>query len=283
MIDRPRLHQSIAKELVTKSPEHVRQILDGEMKRKASRQMKRGTLVDQLVFGGANYQVVDAKYKSGPRKGQQVADWTATEAKAQRDEIEKAGMLAVLPNDLEKAQTIAGRVKSVLLAQNFDPKNCHLQNTLTWTTALGVEAEGTPDFDHVVRSTKPDELGNTPPKRVDTFDLKVVESSNPDVLDKVVFDFGYDIQGAAYQEAVNKNWSTVQERGMHWLLAIEAESLVAVLCPLSEAYLELGRLRWERAQRIWMQCLESKEWPGYKSRYLVPPQYVYDRETKANV
>lgn len=68
---------------------------------------------------------------------------------------------------------------------------------------------------------------------------------------------------------------------MHWLLAIEAESLVAVLCPLSEAYLEIGRLRWERAQRIWMQCLESKEWPGYKSRYLVPPQYVYDRETKA--
>lgn len=283
MTERPRLHQSIAKEFVTKSPEHVRQILEGEMKRKASRQMKRGTLVDQLVFGGANYQVVDAKYKSGPRKGQPVADWTATEAKAQRDEIEKGGKLAVLPNDLEKAQTIAGRVKSVLLAQNFDPKNCHLQNTLTWTTALGVEAEGTPDFDHVVRSTKPDELGNTPPKRVDTFDLKVVESCNPDTLDKVVFDYGYDIQGFAYQEAVHKNWSTVQERGMHWLLAIEAESLVAVLCPLSEAYLELGRLRWERAQRIWMQCLESKEWPGYKSRYLVPPQYVYDRETKANV
>lgn len=283
MTERPRLHQSIAKELVTKSPEHVRQILEGEMKRKASRQMKRGTLVDQLVFGGANYQVVDAKYKSGPRKGQPVADWTATEAKAQRDEIENGGKLAVLPCDLEKAQTIAGRVKSVLLAQDFDTKNCHLQNTLTWTTALGVEAEGTPDFDHVVRSTKPDELGNTPPKRVDTFDLKVVESCNPDVLDKVVFDYGYDIQGAAYQEAVHKNWSTVQERGLHWLLAIEAESLVAVLCPLSEAYLELGRLRWERAQRIWMQCLESKEWPGYKSRYLVPPQYVYDRETKANV
>jgi hypothetical protein len=291
----PRLHQSIAKELVTKSPEHVRQIIEGERTRKASRQMKRGTLVDQLVFGGANFQVVDAKYKSGPRKGQPVADWTATEAKAQRDEIEKTGMLAVLPGELEKATPIAGRVKSVLLAQNFDPKNCHLQNTLTWTTALGVEAEGTPDFYHVLPynpdrpddrkldKTKPDELGNTPPKRVDTFDLKVVESCNPDTLDKVVFDFGYDIQGAAYQEAVHKNWSTVQERGMHWLLAIEAESLVAVLCPLSDAYLELGRIRWERAQRIWMQCLESKEWPGYKSRYLVPPQYVYDRETKANV
>jgi hypothetical protein len=227
--------------------------------------------------------VVDAKYKSGPRKGQPVADWTATEAKAQRNEIEKTGMLAVLPGDLEKATTIAGRVKSVLLAQNFEPKNCHLQNTLTWTTALDVKAEGTPDFDHVVRSTKPDELGNTPPKRVDTFDLKVVESSNPDALDRVVYEWGYDIQGFAYQEAVHKNWSTVQERGMHWLLAIEAESLVAVLCPLSDAYLELGRIRWERAQRIWMQCLESKEWPGYKSRYLVPPQYVYDRETKANV
>lgn len=283
MTDRPRLRQSIAKELVTKSPEHVRQIIEGEMTRKASKQMKRGTIVDQLVFGGANFQVVDAKYKSGPRKGQPCADWTATEARAQRDEIEKTGMLAVLPHDLEKAQTIAGRVKSVLLAQNFDPKHCHLQNTLTWTTALGVEAEGTPDFDHVVVNRTPDELGNTPPKRVDTFDLKVVENCNPDVLDKVVFDYGYDIQGAAYQEAVHKNWSTVQERGMHWLLAIEAESLVAVLCPLSEAYLELGSLRWERAQRIWVRCLESKEWPGYKSRYLVPPQYVYDMETKANV
>lgn len=274
----PRLRQSIAKELVTKSPEHVRQIIEGELTRKTSKQMKRGTLVDQLVFGGANFQVVDAKYRSGPRKGQPCADWTATEARGQRDEIEAAGMLAVLPHDLEKAQTIAGRVKSMLLAQNFDPADCSAQHTLEWTTQLGVEAEGTPDFYHVFR-----DIDARTKRRVDTFDLKVVENCNPDTLDKVVFDFGYDIQGAAYQEAVHKNWPTVQQSGMHWILAIEPESLVAVLCPLSEAYLELGRIRWERAQRIWMRCLESKEWPGYKSRYLVPPQYVYDRETKANV
>lgn len=279
----PRLHQSIAKELVTKSPEHVRQIIEGERTRKATRQMRRGTIVDQLVFGGANYQVVEAKYKSGPRKGQPCADWTATEAKEQKAEIEKTGMLAVLSGELEKATTIAGRVKSVLLAQNFDPKNCHQQNTLTWTTELGVAAEGTPDFDHVVRSARPDELGNTPPKRVDTFDLKVVESCNPDTLDKVVYDFGYDIQGFAYQEAVHKNWSTVQERGLHWILAIEAESLVCVLCPLSEAYLELGKMRWERAQRIWAKCLTDNEWPGYTSRYLVPPNYLIEKEAKANV
>lgn len=287
MNERPRLRQSIAKDLVTKSPEHVRQILEGEMKRKESKAMQRGSLVDQLVFGGAAYQVVDATYKSGPRKGQPCTDWLATEAIKQKSEILARGQLPVLQSELEKAQTIAGRVKSILLEANFDPKFCRSQHTLTWTSKLGVECEGTPDFYHVLSSRAaglgPDELGNTPPVRVDTFDLKVVESCNPDYLDKHVADMGWDIQGAAYQEAVHANWSTVQERGMHWILAIEAESLIGVVCPLSEAYLEFGKMRWERAQVIWAHCIESNTWPGYKSRHLVPPQYIIERETKAYV
>jgi len=280
----PRLRQSIAKDLVTKSPEHVRQLIEGEMKRKESRQMRRGSLVDQLVFGGANYQVVNAKLKSGPRKGQVADDWMGTEAKEQRAEILARGMLPVLPCELEKAQVVAGRVKSILLEADFAPERCRSQNTLTWTTSLGVDAEGTPDFYHVLSSAAagrgPDELGNTPPMRVDTFDLKVVESCNPDYLDKHVADMGWDIQGAAYQEAVHKNWSTVQQRGNHYILAIEAESLVAVLCPLSEAYLELGNIRWQRAQRIWQECIETNTWRGYKSRPLVPPSFIIERESK---
>lgn len=287
MTERPRLRQSIAKDLVTKSPEHVRQLLEGEMTRKASKAMQRGSLVDQLVFGGAAYQVVDATYKSGPRKGQQCADWLATEAVKQKHEILARGQLPVLQSELDKAQTIAGRVKSILLEANFAPERCRSQHTLQWVSALGVECEGTPDFYHVLSSRDagrgPDELGNTPPVRVDTFDLKVVESCNPDYLDKHVADMGWDIQGAAYQEAVHANWSTVQQRGMHWILAIEAESLVAVLCPLSEAYLEFGKMRWERAQHVWRACIESNTWPGYKSRYLVPPNYLIEKETKANV
>ena len=280
----PRLHQSIAKELVTKSPEHVRQIIEGELKRKESKQMRRGSLVDQLVFGGANYQVVDAKLKSGPRKGQPADDWMGTEAKEQRAEILSRGMLPVLPCELEKAQVVAGRVKSILLEADFAPERCRTQHTLTWTTNLGVAAEGTPDFYHVLSSRDaghgPDGLGNTPPVRVDTFDLKVVESCNPDYLDKHVADMGWDIQGSAYQEAVHKNWSTVQQRGNHYVLAIEAESLVAVLCPLSEAYLEFGKMRWERAQHVWRTCLESNSWPGYKSRALIPPNYIIEKESK---
>jgi hypothetical protein len=294
----PRFRQSIAKDLVTKSPEHVRQIIEGEMKRKESKQMRRGSLVDQLVFGGANYQVVDAKLKSGPRKGQPADDWMGTEAKEQRAEIISRGMLPVLPCELEKAQVVAGRVKSILLEADFAPERCRSQHTLQWTTGLGVEAEGIPDFYHVLSygrelydpqryhadrehdRTKPDELGNTPPVRVDSFDLKVVESCNPDWLDSHVADMGWDIQGSAYQEAVHANWSTVQQRGNHYILAVEAESLVAVLCPLSEAYLEFGSIRWQRAQRIWQECIETNTWRGYKSRPLVPPMWRIERESK---
>jgi PDDEXK-like domain of unknown function (DUF3799) len=251
----PRLHQSIAKTLAYECPAVAKAQYDAEI-RKPSRAMEKGTLVDQLVLGGANFHVIDARYKSGPRKGEPVTDMAGGDAPAQAAEARSKGMVPVLPDDLEKAQALAGAIKSRLLMEGIELDKCSKQEYVEWTTAEGVEAAGTPDL----------VFGSF------TIDLKVGHTANPDKLEQHVFDQGWHLQGAAYQEATKGS--------RHYLVCAETKSGAdcITIVPLSPAYIDLGMRAWRRAQHIWVQCWTTNEWPEYTARPLQPTKNALFRE-----
>jgi PDDEXK-like domain of unknown function (DUF3799) len=255
----PPLHQSMAKVLVSQCPAIAKAQLDAGGKA-PTRAMERGSLVDQLVFGGANFHVIDAD------------SYRTKAAQQQRDAAREQGMVPVLAHEYEPAREMAGIIKSRLMCEGIELDKCAKQRTLTWTTRLGNPAEGTPDL-----FLQPCDDG----RRVVTVDLKVGASADPDKLDFQIYDMGWDIQAYAYQEAVYKNYSDALEcPGTHFLVVAEMDSGAncVTVAPLDTAYMDIGRHRWERAQAIWRHCWEFNYWPEYQSRPLTPPKSVLYKE-----
>lgn len=263
----PRLRQSIAKLLLTECPLIALQALEGE-RRHGNKAMRRGTLVDQLVFGGAQYEVVSEVYKSGPRKGQEATDWTGTAAREKRDAIEARGYVPCLPAELEAAQELAGRIKAELLLAGLDLGKCTIQETMQWQTPLGVAAEGTYDAAFAI------EGGNL----IHTIDLKVGEDANPEKLDNQVDAMMWDMQGAVYQEALTVTRGSF---GSHWICRVDANTKIVGLYPLDEGYMHLGLKKWEAAQAIWRRCVEKNEWPQYARRPIRPSKRATSRALEA--
>lgn len=244
----PRLRQSMAKVLVQECPAIAKAVYDGEQ-RAPSRAMEKGTLVDQLVFGGSNFHVIDAD------------SYRTKKAQEERDTARENGMVPVLADEFEPARKLAGNIKSRLLMEGIDLGACEKQKTLQWTSAEGVECEGTPDLF----------IG------ANTVDLKCGHTANPDKLEQHLYEMGWHIQGAAYQEAVR---SDSGPGGRHYLVCAETKSGAdcITIAPLSPAYIELGMRAWRRAQHIWVQCWTTNEWPEYTARPLQPTKNAMFRE-----
>ena len=255
----------MAKVLVQECPAIAKAMYDAEA-RKPSRAMEKGTLVDQLVFGGSNFHVIDAD------------SYRTKKAQEERDTARENGMVPVLADEFEPARKLAGNIKSRLMMEGIDLEKCEKQKTIQWTSAEGVECEGTPDLFMFQGLT--------------TIDLKVGHTANPDRLEQHLYDQGWHIQGAAYQEAVlseyqkaiasgiPSGWEVAAGHGRHYLVCAETKSGAdcITIAPLSPAYIELGMRAWRRAQAIWVQCWTTNEWPEYTSRPLQPTKNAMWRE-----
>lgn len=268
----PRLHQSIAKILVTKCPAIARHQMETERKR-GTKSMERGTLVDQLVFGGANFHTVTARLKSGKNKGELATTWQCAEAQEQAAEARARGQVPVFEHELEAAQQVAGAVRARLLEEGVVMAQCSKQLAVQWTSRIGVECEGTPDLVFFDRHSS----GEV--RRIVVIDLKVGENADPEHLDDHIYNMGWDIQGAAYLEALCALFPSAEGRAEHWILASDANPPNCMTFePLSPAYLGLGQDRWESGQRKWLQCWESGNWPEYEKRSFTPSRRVLWKE-----
>lgn len=275
----PRLHQSTVKDLL-KCPAIAKHRLDVERK-KPTKSMERGTLVDQLVFGGASFHTVSARLKSGPKKGELATTWQCAEAQEQAKEARARGQVPVFEHELEAAQQTAGAVRARLLEEGIDLGTCKKQVTVQWTSRLGVECEGTPDLVYLVMEGL---RGREFVAKIITIDLKVGENADPEYLDDHIYNMGWDIQAAAYLEALCALFPSAEGRAEHWVLASDANPPNCItFAPLSAAYLGIGQERWERGQKVWLQCHETGVWPEYTNRPLSPTKRVYFKEGSVNV
>lgn len=262
-----RLHQSLAKILITKCPAIALKWIEED--EEESNPMRKGSLLDQLVFNEPNYHVVVAHLKSGERKGELATDWKGSEAKAIRKEMQAKGMTACFQHELDAAQSLAGAVRARLLEAGAELRGnmCPRQLYIEWETEHGVPAGGTPDL-IILHGSDPDN-----PLRADTVDLKRTDA-NPEWLERQIDNMCWDQQGVAYQEAVHRHWPTTQGRGQHWILAADPKAQDVQLYPVGEQYMAIGRAKWQKAQIEFERCVASGEWPFYASRTLNPPEYV---------
>lgn len=239
-----RFHQSYAKTLLNGCPAQLLHELDGN-RRKATRAMDRGSLVDQMLFGERNFHTVDAK------------DWRTKVAQQERDAAIERGQIPMLAKEADELETAAGLVRSELLMRGVDLAECITQRTYQWTGEDGVECEGTPDI--------------VCPNGT-TIDLKCGPQASPDSITKQAWDMCWDVQGAAYQEAVKGN-------GEHWIIraGISAEPLLVTVCKLSPYFMEIGRQRLAHTRSIWANCLESNEWPEWPDTVIDPPNFAVSK------
>jgi hypothetical protein len=257
-----RFRQSHAKVLLSHCPAVLRRMIDGG--HYPSKAMEAGSLVDYVLFRRSDrYELVDARYKSGPREGQPAEDWTGTEAREQAQAIRARGLVPVLEHELDAAEEAAAPVRK-RLEQLAEGGMLLEQPHIEWTSSLGIECEGTPDA-VIVR-----------PHGIHVVDIKRTDP-RPDKIARQVHAMGWDIQAAAYREASTSEYSQLYLG--HIILTVDPDGMVPPCArPLEDIYIEIGQRRWEKAQLMWKECLDSGEWPGYPESPIAPPYYTVRKE-----
>lgn len=107
-------------------------------------------------------------------------------------------------------------------------------------------------------------------------DLKTTVNASPDEFGKKAFDFGYFISAAHYQNGVEK---LTGDKLPFVFVNVEktAPYLVSVV-ELDEDAFEMGNQMIERGARIYKECAETGNWPGYPTRETTSlPPWAYTR------
>lgn len=253
---RPRLRQSTAKRLLQCSPAQVYgELVTGEHGSDApSNEMDKGSLLDALVFGGRAIHVVEAD------------DWRTKAAREARVAARVAGHIPALERDLEPLRSMAEACKRAIsgLGIEMGAGLADAQKRLEWYSSLDVACSGTPDL--VCHKTRT------------ILDLKCTASCNPEWLVRQIDNQHWDLQAAAYSEAVVWPLEESTEPYAYVLLAAERDGLRQVVAhDLDTLYVDVGRKKWLQAQQIWQECWASATWPGYQRTVLSPPRYVVRR------
>lgn len=108
-------------------------------------------------------------------------------------------------------------------------------------------------------------------------DLKRLRSCNPHAVSRACYEYGYDIQAAAYQRAVRALMRNGEEPpGTEFVfLVCEAEEPHSVVpIRLDSSYERLGNFRWGQAVALWEKCLRSDLWPSYEETVISPPPWA---------
>ncbi len=269
----PRLHQSIAKILVTESPLEAWWQVFGGAPAKRTDATDIGEICHGIVLGQANnFQVLDlANYKTA--NGAAAKSWVAKEAKAAWEAVEQAGRIPIAKEDFAGIEALCHKVGGFLLIHDMALSGASEQR-IEWEQD-GILCAGR--LDHHWCPSLPVAL-----------DLKFVEDVNPAKLARAFVDYGYDIQWAAYTTALGKRYPDFAGRiDLRFVFVQKSPPHDIVMPSLSGMMKSLGLSRWARAIEIWSHCLATygttKPWPGYSSdERLEPPKWVVEREAEAS-
>lgn len=233
-----RLHQSTAHVLVAKSPLHARYRLDNQVE--PTEPMLRGIIVDRLLFGvGPEIAEIEAD------------DYRSKAAREARDAARKARKIPVLAEALANHRTTADAIRANLRDEGIILSG-ESQVEVEWTSPLGVLCAGR--MDHLIFQGG----------RAIILDLKTTVNAHPDAVTRSLVDHGADIQRAAYTEAIETLHPAYAGRVDMLFLFAEIEPPYAItVAECAGTMRALGEFKWEKAQRIWQQCLRTNRWPGY--------------------
>lgn len=195
-------------------------------------------LLDPKVCG----HTADGKVAKQP---QSTAEWKAAEAHAR-----KLGKIPVPKWDMEKAQTMAGRVFQHRVAGRLLSKGS-AEHSIYWhDDATGIRLRCRPDF-------ITEGLG-----RPICVDYKTATSANPRQFQRAVQDYGYHCQQAFYEDGLAEIGLT--DVGFLFVVQSKTAPFTVSVCSIDPADVELGRRQNRAAIDLYARCTESGRWPGYE-------------------
>ncbi len=246
-LERPSLNASVATELIQKSAKHAWQIhprLGGKPKEQTP-EMTDGTLYHALLLGSGldRIAVLDVK------------DWRTNAAKDARDTAFAQGKTIIKLSDfelaMEAAEKIAKRIREFGIPLDANP-----EMKVAWS-------ENTEDGEVLCRGML-DQSFVRASGEATIYELKMIRSADAKTVQRHVLDYGYDIQEAAYREALAALFPETRGRTDFVFVFCETDPPYEVRpARLTAEFLARGWAQWKRAVRTWARCLKTGVWPGY--------------------
>lgn len=210
-----------------------------------------GHAAHKMVLGkGSRLAMLDPKVCGHTADGKlakvpsATSEWKAAAAKARRE-----GKLPIAKSDMEKAQTMAGRVFQHRTAARLLAEG-RAEHSIYWhDDATGVRLRARPDFIS-------EGLG-----RPVCDDYKTATSANPRQFQRAVVDYGYHMQQAFYEDAL----AEIGIVGAGFLFIVQSKSApyTVSVCSIDPDVVELGRRQNRAAIELFARCMEQDRWPGY--------------------
>lgn len=244
-----RLSRSVAVKLLQQSPMHAYashpRLGAAEVDENAEeepekvKRLETGSLLHTLLLGaGAQVAVVEAD------------SWRTNAAKEAREEARGNGLLPVLAPKYHAALATSKEIRKSLERYGVQLAEYEPEVTCLWETRLGVAAKCRMDGLALGRGI--------------ILDVKIQPRISLGSFRRGIMTYGLHIQEAAYREGLATVYPQIAGReSMAFLLCEYLPPFDVAIVPLAPNFVELGRLQWARAQKIWTRCLESGQWPGY--------------------
>ncbi len=267
----PALSSSLARTMINETPLHAwvsSPRLNPDFEPEDNTAFDIGKAAHKLYLGkGSKLKIITAKA------------YNTNAAKADRDEAYKAGLIPLLRHQFDDVKDMVDAGRFQLQRHsigdpfiNAKPEDCEV--CLAW------EADG------VLNRCMIDRIDHD--NRI-IYDFKTTGlTANPDRLDRIASDRGYEVQDAHYIDGVKSifggDWRFLfvfQEKKYPFLLSV---------IEMSPDWIDTGLRMVRRARQMWRWCLDSGVWPGYPSEVcmLSAPTWKdnqwYERELReANV
>lgn len=109
-------------------------------------------------------------------------------------------------------------------------------------------------------------------------DLKTTDDAQPDAFTRAAARYGYDVQRAWYRR-IWRDLTSEDARFLHVVVSKRAPYLVSV-CEMDWSFDDLGKVKVEKALRLYRDCLESGDWPGIPAEVhqISAPAYYLDSD-----
>lgn len=189
------------------------------------------------------------------------------EAKAFVADARARGVVPLKEAELEE---IAGAAEAVLAhpgAKQLFAQPAEAEVSVFATdTATGVDVRARFDF-------LPTEFSLGSPSRV-AVDLKTARDASPKGFTRAIADHGYDVQRGWYLDALR--WVTGEQAELVFVAVEKDAPYLVGVYQLPTVWVEMGLTKAAEARRVYAECVESGEWPGYDPGVILlsPPNWL---------
>ncbi len=178
-------------------------------------------------------------------------DYRTNVAKEARDKAKAEGKTVLLKKEFEPIKEMLESIKKHPFAMNAF-KEGKPEQSIFWKDAeTGVMCKCRPDF--------------LPNDRRDVPDYKTAPSANPVEFKKSFFKFGYDQQAAWYAEGI-EIVTGVRPENFFFVVQAKTPPYLVTCMTVDQEVINYGSMLNRKALRIFADCLEKDEWPGYSNQ-----------------